>query len=253
MSRAKSGLWMSCAVVVVCLGCLGCKEQREDAQKAVAVAKALTDLAQQGKAAEKAAKEAEKAARDEIPEGTDPEVAKQQVELAKGVAAMKALAGGGGGPAVNWRQLAPLLPEALGDFKAKGELDGSTKKMGGFEVSEVKRRYDAGGRELRVEITDATAHALLRAPFAMVAMIEEDSTAGFKKGKTIGGHPGVVEWKEKSKQGNVSLLVAQRFVVNVRIAKAQSSDEAETIASALKLDELAALATAAAPAEAAKN
>jgi hypothetical protein len=223
---------------------LGCKEQREDAQQAVAAAKALSELAQQGKQAEKAAAAAEEAARAQIPEGTDPAVAQQQIEMAKGIAAMKAMAGGGG-PVVSWRLLAPLLPEAILDFKAKGELDGSTKKVAGFEVSEVQRRYQAGERNLRLEITDASSHAFLRAPFAMVAMVEEDSSEGFKKGKTIGGHQAIVEWKEKSKNGSVSMLVAQRFIVHVRLDDARSSEEAETIAAALELDELAKLATAA--------
>src|SRR5262245_48785543 len=137
-------------LAIACLALLGCSKQREDAEKMVAAAKAISDIAQQGQQAEKAAAEAEKAARAKIAPGTDPALAQQQVDIAKSMAAMKAM--GGGGPAVSWRQLAPLLPEAVLDFKAKGELDGKTTKAAGFEVSEVTRRYEAGERDLRIQI-----------------------------------------------------------------------------------------------------
>ena len=248
MPQPNSVLATACLALIALLGC---SKQREDAEKMAAAAKAISDIAQQGQKAEKAAAEAEKAARAQMAPGTDPAAAQQQVDIAKSMAAMKAM--GGGGPAVNWRQLAPLLPDAVLDFKAKGELDGKTTKAAGFEISEVSRRYETADSDLRIQITDTSANAMLRAPFAMVAMVEEDSTQGFKRGTQIRGQPAIVEWKAKAKSSTVSLLVAQRFVVNVRVSKADSDGDAEAVAAALKLDDLAKLAAAApAPAQAAK-
>jgi hypothetical protein len=227
---------------------LGCKEQRDDAQQAVSAAKAIMDLAKEGTKAEAAAQAAEKAARDQIAPGTDPAAAEQQVQLAKRLAAMHAL--GAGGPAVNWRQLAAFVPEKIGDFTAKGELDGSTNKVGGFEVTEVKRRYESDKRTLRLKIVDATATPFLRAPFAMATMINEDSSSGYKKGKTLGGHSAVVAWKDRSKESSVDMLVAQRFLVEVRVEDAKTPEEAEQLIVQLKLDELAKLKAEAAPAAA---
>jgi hypothetical protein len=229
------------AVLTAVLACavLACKEQRDDAANAVAAAKSIMDLAAEGKKAEAAAKAAEVAARAQIAAGTDPQQAEQQVQLAKSLAAMKAL--GAGGPAVNWRQLTPFVPEKLGEFEAKGELDGSTNKAGGFEVTEVKRRYEAGNRKLHLKIVDATATPFLRAPFAMATMINEDSSKGYKKGKTISGNGAVVEWSERNKQSSVQMLVAQRFLVEVRVSDAAAPDEAETLIQQLKLDELGKL------------
>lgn len=228
---------------------LACKEQRDDASNAVSAAKAIMDLASEGKKAEAAAQAAEKAAREQIAAGTDPQQAEQQVQLAKSLAAMKAL--GAGGPAVNWRQLTPFMPEKLGEFEAKGELDGSTNKAGGFEVTEVKRRYEAGSRKLSLKIVDATATPFLRAPFAMATMINEDSSKGYKKGKTISGNGAVVEWTERSKQSSVQMLVAQRFLVELRVFDAAAPDEAEKLVQQLKLDDLGKLKAEAAPAAAA--
>jgi hypothetical protein len=230
------------------IAALGCKEQRDDAQQAVTAAKAIMDLAAEGKKAQAAAEAAEKAARAQLAPGTDPKQAEQQVELAKSMAAMSAL--GAGGPTVNWRQLVPFVPEKLGDFAAKGELDGSTNKAGGFEVTEVKRRYEAGERKMNLKIVDATATPFLRAPFAMATMINEDSSKGFKKGKTIAGNGSVVEWDESSKRSSVNMLVAQRFLVELRVSDAKSPEEAEQLVQQLKLDELGKLKAEAAPAAA---
>ena len=236
---------MTCALLLVALGC---KEQRDDAANAVSAAKAIMDLAAEGKKAEAAAKAAEEAARAQIAPGTDPQQADQQVQLAKSLAAMKAL--GAGGAAVNWRQLTPFVPEKLGDFEAKGELDGSTNKAGGFEVTEVKRRYEAGERKLSLKIVDATATPFLRAPFAMATMINEDSSKGYKKGKTIAGNGAVVEWNESSKRSSVQMLVAQRFLIELAVSDAKKPDEAEKLIQQLNLDELGKLKAEEAPAAA---
>ena len=84
----------------------------------------------------------------------------------------------------------------------------------------------------------------------MIAMVEEDSTQGFKKGKTVAGHPAIVEWKAKSKSSTASALVAGRFIVNVRASGGDSDSDAETILAALKLDELAKLEAEAPPSDA---
>lgn len=204
-------------------------------------AKAVAELAQGAQETaermDKAAAEAEKAAAAKIPEGTDPEAAKQQIEMAKSLAAMGAM---GGGPAVNWRKLAPFLPTELGGYAAKGELDGSTRKVGGgMQVTTVKRRYTKGDASARVEITDAFSAPFLRAPFAMAAMVEEDSTKGYKKGKKIGGYTAIVDWTEASKQSGAVVLVAERFVVNVKVDKADKPDAAEGLVAALGLADLA--------------
>jgi hypothetical protein len=228
---------------------VGCKEQRDDAQQAVSAAKAIMDLAKEGKKAEAAAQAAEKTAREQIAPGTDPAEAEKQVQLAKSLAAMHAL--GAGGAAVNWRQLAAFVPEKLGDYVAKGELDGSTNKAGGFEVTEVKRRYEAADkRTMRLKIVDATATPFLRAPFAMATMVNEDSTSGYRKGKTLGGYSSVVSWRERSKESSVDMLVAQRFLIELRIEDAKAPEEAERLIVQLKLDDLAKVKADAAPAAA---
>jgi len=224
----------------------GCEDQRNDAKNAVNAAKAIMDIAKDqaaaAEAAEKASAEAEAEARAQIPEGADPKQAEEQVELAKGLAAMKAMQRAhAGGPVVNWRQLADFLPDELGAMKATGKLKGATNNAAGVKVTNVERRYQAGEQQVTVEITDAAYAPMLRAPFAMAAMVEEDSTEGYRKGTRIGGQPALVEWKEASQRSNANVLVGERFMVNVRVTKAAKDTAAKDIAATLDLAKLAEL------------
>jgi hypothetical protein len=224
----------------------GCEDQRNDAKNAVSAAKAIMDIAKDtaeaSKAAEQASAEAEAEARAQIPEGADPKQAEEQVQLAKGIAAMKAMQDAhAGGPVVNWRQLAVFLPDELGGFKANGKLKGATQSAGGMKVTNVDRSYSAGEQSVKIEITDAAYAPMLRAPFAMAAMIEEDSSEGYRKGTRIGGEPAIVEWKESSKRSTASVLVGKRFMVHVRANGAASDTTAKDISGALDLAKLATL------------
>jgi hypothetical protein len=231
-------------LTVLCVLALGCQEQRDDVNNAVEAAKGMAELASSlkkaGEQAEAAGKVAEKQAAAELAAGKDPAVVKDQTEMAKGLAAMQALTSGGG-PSVNWRQLQPFLPDKIGSFEASGELKGETQKMGTFQTSQVSRSYKEGDVRASVKISDSSAMPLLRAPFAMAAMVEEDSTSGFKKGKKIDGHSAIVEWKEKSKESDVTVLVADRFVVDIDVSKATSPEAGEALFKQLDLAKLSAL------------
>lgn len=226
----------------------GCSEEVEQAKQAAAAAKALTEVAGQAQktaeAMDEAQAKAEAEAKAAVPAGASPEQAKQQIEMAKALAAMKAMQGSGSGPVVNWRQLAPHLPEKLGGYTAKGELDGSTNSAAGMEVTEVKRRYTQGERKLRVHITDTSMASMLRAPFAMAAMVKEDSTRGYKKGKSIGAHTAIVEWESKRKRSKATALIGQRFIIMVEVDGTQTDDEAEKLLASLALDDIAKLKAA---------
>jgi hypothetical protein len=223
---------------------LGCEEQRNDVSNAVEAAKGMAELAaslkKAGEQADVAAKEAAKQAEAELAAGKDPALVKQQMEMAKGLAAAQALTAGGG-PAVNWRKLAPFLPDAIGELKADGDVKGETQKMGTFENSKVSRRYKLGESTVSISIADGSAMPLLRTPFAMAAMVSEDSSEGFKKGTKIDGHTAIVEWRDKAKRSEATALVGERFVLNVEISKAAAPEAAENVVKQMPLADLAKL------------
>ena len=222
----------------------GCQEQRDDVSNAVEAAKGMAELAQSlkkaGEQAQKATKEAEKQAAADLAAGKDPALVAQQTELAKNIAAAQALTSGGG-PAVSWRKLAPFLPDTIGELKADGDVKGETQKAGTFEHSRVQRRYKSGESTVSISIADGSAMPMLRAPFAMAAMmISEDSSEGYKKGTKIDGNAAMVEWREKSKRSTATALIGDRFVLNVEVSKTKP-EAAEAIIKQMPLADLAKL------------
>jgi len=145
------------------------------------------------------------------------------------------------GPVVNWRDLQPFAPDKIGDYAAEGELDGSTGSMGAMKVSSVKRRYKAGESQLRLEISDTSMVPMLRAGFAMAAHVQEDSTRGIKKGVTVEGQPGLLEWRKAGKRGKLALLVGGRFIVNLRLRQTDDPEAVVKLAKQLDLKKLAEL------------
>lgn len=226
------------------LALFGCEEQRNDVSNAVEAAKGVAELASSlrkaGEQAELAGKEAEKQAAADLAAGKDPEQVKHQTEMAKGLAAMQAL-GASGGPAVNWRKLAPFLPDTLGELKADGDVKGKTEKAGPMEHSNVSRNYKLDDGRVNISIADSSAIPMMRAPFAMVAMISEDSSEGFKKGTKIAGHTAIVEWRDKSKRSEATALVGERFIVKVEVSKAAKPEAAQELLAQLNLTEIAKL------------
>lgn len=225
---------------------VACGEKIEAAKQAAAAAAALSEqaqaAAQAGEAAEEAGEAAAKEAAANIPPGTDPEAAKQQIEMAKAFGAMGAMAQAQGtGPIVNWRQLEPFFPDSIGAFQADADFKGKTNTMGGMKVTNGQRRYKAGDRRAKITITDTHMASMLRAPFQMAAMVQEDSSEGYKKGTKIGGHTAIVEWHKDRQRSKAMLLVADRYMMEVEVTKTTTDDDAQKLAQAVGLDKLAGL------------
>ncbi len=175
----------------------------------------------------------------------DPAAAAQQaMQQAMGaMQAMNQMAATGNqqmGPPVNWRKLTAFLPEKLGDFAAVGEIKGATRKMGGASHTEVKRRYKAGEKRLSLAIIDTSLVPMMRTPFAVAAMVQEDSTDGYRKGVKIAGHQALAEWDSKRKESEIRILTGGRFLVTIEMDDAEAGD-AEKLAGQIDLKALSAL------------
>ena len=146
------------------------------------------------------------------------------------------------GPVVNWRKLAPFVPESLPGFESAGDLDGSTSGVGEIKVTRVRRRYRAGKRTATVAIQDTSLMPAIRAGFAMARNVTEDSTRRLRRPVEVGGQPGVLEWRKSGPRSKVQVLVGGRFLVEVSVRPAADTDEALALAGKLDLAGLADLA-----------
>jgi hypothetical protein len=114
--------------------------------------------------------------------------------------------------AVDYEVLKGLLPEVNGwtQASARGEQTSMPVK-----VSRAEARYSRGESSVELEILDSAMSQLLLAPMSMflASGYSERSDEGFKRSARISGHPGIEDWNNGSRRGEVTVVVANRFVV----------------------------------------
>jgi len=141
-------------------------------------------------------------------------------------------------PAVDFEKLVELLPEPAGWTRSKP--NGKQMSMG-ISMSQAEASYEKGESTVRLEITDSSFNQLYLAPMSMMLMstYSERSSEGYKKAASLNGSPGFEEWEIEPKEGTVTVVVANRFVVT---ARGRSVDNIEAVRSFVKAVDLAKLA-----------
>jgi hypothetical protein len=170
-------------------------------------------------------------------------------------AAMNSLAGAAAGqPAgkmtlVDFRELKGLLPDSIGALKrvsASGEKSGAM----GMGVSQAKGKYRGDGNaHMDVKIVDtAGVGGMALAAFGL-AMVEVDKETedGYEKTTSLGGRKAFEKYNNKSKRGEVKVLVGNRFVVEIDGDEVSADDLKSAVAKLDlgKLEKLGAATTAA--------
>ena len=142
---------------------------------------------------------------------------------------------------VNWRELIPFLADIPG-FEAEDKPEGSTMTMGNYKVSQVERDYSSGDKELRITIIDGAYAQMAYAGIKMAMNFEIDTSEEYVKKVTIKGFPGIEKYEYEDKDGQIMLLVAERFVVQVEGENVPDTAELKNITEGLDLEGLAKLA-----------
>jgi hypothetical protein len=119
---------------------------------------------------------------------------------------------------VDFKELKALLPESLPGMKRTDATGEKTAAMG-MQVSNAEGQYSAdNGASMRVKITDIGSMTGL-AGMAMYAWanvaVDREGDNGYEKTSTIGGYKSHEKYDKSSKSGEVSVLVGDRFVVEV--------------------------------------
>lgn len=119
---------------------------------------------------------------------------------------------------IDFRELKALLPETTAGLK-RTEATGEKTGAMGFTVSMAKGSFgnDAGG-SIRIEIVDTGGIAGM-ATMAMAAWsmadIDKETSTGYEKTTKIEGYKAFEKYDNEGKNGEINVLVADRFVVNV--------------------------------------
>lgn len=140
-------------------------------------------------------------------------------EAAKALQSMAAAMGGktaDGKPVepVAFQTLQTALPELSGWEMDKPTGERMTMPMP-FSKSEAS--YHNGDQRVELSITDTALAAMLLMPFRMISAVgySRETSEGYEKATTVSGHPAVEKWNADRKSGELTAVVADRFIVEI--------------------------------------
>jgi len=185
--------------------------------------------------------------------GKKMEAASQQMEAAqksgdadaagKAMGAMMGAALGGGDKveALAPDMLKPFVPETLAGLK---RTDIAVERNGamGLQVSTANATYaDDAGHTLRLELTDTgSAKGLMGLAGWAAVQNDRETDHGYEKTYKQGGRLAHEQWDSRSKDGEYSLVLGDRFTVKVS-GNAESMDQLKAAVAGLNLAGLEAL------------
>lgn len=130
----------------------------------------------------------------------------------------QAMSQGGGVEPVNFRKLKALLPKDLPGMKRTSAQGEKTAAMG-IKVAQATGEYSNGNDgSVTIKIMDmGTMKGFVGMATAGWAMteIDRESDTGYERTFTYKGHKAMEEYDNQSKQGKISVLVGNRFVVEI--------------------------------------
>jgi len=120
--------------------------------------------------------------------------------------------------AVDFRELKALLPEDLPGMK-RSNAEGEKTSAMGFTMSKAEARYESeSGGSVMITISDIGAMTGMAAMglYAWAAgAIDRETETSYEKSTTIKGYKGYEKYDRQSTSGEVQVLVAGRFIVEV--------------------------------------
>jgi hypothetical protein len=142
--------------------------------------------------------------------------------------------------AVDFERLVALVPDAPGWARGTpmGQQIATTSS---YAVANAD--YAKGESLIRLELTDSGFHSLILAPLSMMLVPSywERSTDGYRKYAAVSGQPGFESWQNDAKDGEVTVLVAGRFVVDARGTSVPNIESVRSVVQAIDFAKLAAL------------
>ncbi|HFE64505.1 MAG TPA: hypothetical protein ENK14_08860 [Caldithrix sp.] len=219
--------WAVLAVVLIFA--MGCSKSEKEAK----LEKAAKQMEQASKQMEEASKQMSKG----LSEG-----AENLGEAMKNMG--KALGADSKVEPVNFRELKKLLPDELPGMK---RVNASGEKTASFGIkvatAEATYRGDDGSR-ITIKITDMgnmSGYAAMAAYAWTMAEIDRESDNGYERTTEYAGHKAFEEYNSRSKSGEIQVLVAKRFIVEVEGSEVKM-DDVKNAVKKIQLDKLEKLA-----------
>ena len=200
---------------------------------------------EQQKQAEKAAEDIKKAAEavgQAAAQAGTAAGAQATTDVAKAMQGMAAALGAktADGKAVEpiaFQTLETALPSVSGWEMEKPDSERMTSPVA---YSKTEARFKNGDQSVRVTITDTAAAMMLLMPVRMMVATgySKETSRGYEKATTIAGQPAVEKWQTENKDGELTILAKDRFIVEVRGRDVASVKTLHDFASKIDLDKL---------------
>lgn len=141
---------------------------------------------------------------------------------------------------IDFRKLKNMLPERSAGMErteATGEKNGAM----GFSLSQAHGKYESGEANMEIEITDTGGvggMAMMGMAAWSMADVDKETTTGYEKTTRIDGHKAYEQYDNERENGEVNVLVGDRFIVSVKGRKV-SMDQIKGTLGDLNLAKLA--------------
>lgn len=127
---------------------------------------------------------------------------------------------GEGTEPVDSAKLLPFLPEQVDGYVAE-KPHGSTSTAMGFQLTEVSRVYHKGSEDadegVTVKLTDGAGNQFFTAAHAAIAEFKTENAEGYEKGLELDGFPAIERYTNESRDGSLTVFVANRYLVEIDI------------------------------------
>jgi hypothetical protein len=200
---------------------------------------------EQQKQAEKAAEDLKKAAETMAAAAQKQGAAAGAQGAADMTKAMQGMAAALGAKTADGKPVEPIafqtLETALPSVSGwEMEKPNSERMTSPIAYSKTEARYKNGDQNVRVSITDTAAAMMLLMPVRMMVATgySKESSNGYEKATTISGQPAVEKWQAENKDGELTILANDRFVVEVRGRDVGSVQTLHEFASKIDLGKL---------------
>lgn len=141
---------------------------------------------------------------------------------------------------VSFRELQTVLPEVPGWEREEPKGEKMTLPV---PFSQTETRYKKGDASVEMKIVDSGFSQLLFAPYAMLLSTgyEKESSSGYEKATSFAGNPGFEKWDKDTKDGQIVVVVGNRFLVTIDGDDIGDNKVLQEFVSKVDLSKLAAL------------
>ena len=145
-----------------------------------------------------------------------------------------------------WRTLTFFMPDNIEGFKARMGRDGRDIDVGTSQpLLTVRRSYaNKDGVILDLELIDTAGSPRLRDLFGRTRELARDNERAVFRALKVQGQRAFSQWLDASKSARTSVLVAERFLVNVDMKPIGSAALGVAVANKLDIPKLLELASA---------